>query len=692
MAEKIQFEVFLENGQFKTKLKDTEKGIDNLGKSTERANARFSKIGLLAKTGVGLAVAAVGKLIVEGVKLATQFEKTSVAFATMLGGGKGGRQAADKLLKDIQQFASQTPLSFDDLVTGSKRLMAFGTEVNDVIPTMQMLGDAAQGNAATLDRLTLAYGKIQTRGRTSLEELNQISEAGVPILDTLAENYGVTKDELFKMVSAGKVGFKDVKNALADLTGEGGKFHGMMAKMSSTLAGKWSTFTDNIKLTALEIGQKLIPSLSQLLGAYSNATKSGGIFSKMLTAAVWVISKVVTSIALLVNALSLISSKTGGWFDEQIVKRNKAELERLKTIRATLKDQEKIARLDKTIATVQGRIDKYTASSKNNQEESKNLTEAIKNNAASLFGFEDKNKKLIEEQNKILKDQANLTKKRTPSGGGSGRTGKPKDTSKPDKSLAAQKGFTMDFYSGQDPVALAGDHVGAISSALSEASSLWDEYYSQQEARVDSNLEKKMTAIETWYLAEKDSLLNSQMDQEARDLALAQLETEKEKREQAATQKAQKEKAKIQRDNFKKQRALGIANVWIAAAQGVMQGFAQLGPIGGAIMAAVTLAMAGAQTALIASQKPPAMATGTTNVPADMLANIHKGEGVIPKTFMDGVRSGELTLGKGANTGTTYNVTVEGSIQTETEFFDRMDQLRNERSQNLGMSNYGGIG
>ena len=36
---------------------------------------------------------------------------------------------------------------------------------------------------------------------------------------------------------------------------------------------------------------------------------------------------------------------------------------------------------------------------------------------------------------------------------------------------------------------------------------------------------------------------------------------------------------------------------------------------------------------------------GTPRVPRDMLAQIHSGEGIIPKNFMDGIRSGELTLG-----------------------------------------------
>lgn len=38
-------------------------------------------------------------------------------------------------------------------------------------------------------------------------------------------------------------------------------------------------------------------------------------------------------------------------------------------------------------------------------------------------------------------------------------------------------------------------------------------------------------------------------------------------------------------------------------------------------------------------------AVGTQNVPYDMTANIHKGEMIIPKTFSDGIRSGDINIG-----------------------------------------------
>ena len=41
----------------------------------------------------------------------------------------------------------------------------------------------------------------------------------------------------------------------------------------------------------------------------------------------------------------------------------------------------------------------------------------------------------------------------------------------------------------------------------------------------------------------------------------------------------------------------------------------------------------------------PSFAVGTTSVPRDMIAQIHQGEAILPKTFNEGIQSGSLTLG-----------------------------------------------
>lgn len=734
MAEKLRFIVELDNGKLVAKTEDTKKKIDSIGDTAEKTGKKFSKFKTAATLAAGSVTAIFTKIAISSVKLAAKFEKTSVAFETMLGGGKDGKKAADQLLKDIQKFASKTPLSFDDLTTGSKRLLAFGTGVQDLIPTMQMLGDASQGNADTLDRLTLAYGKVQSRGKASMEELNQISEAGIPIIQELADNYGVSKEELFEMVSAGKVGFTDLQQVFKDMTGEGGQFNGMMERMSSTLEGKWSTLKDKITILMTEAGEKALKPFKELLDV---VTESESVIPSLINAIGSALGFFANVIARVVSGIDLLISKAK--FED--VSKEIEEQQRIRLIYETKYNEAK-KKGDKEAMSIYTELLKATYEEekrlklgqnnyeikltkerlKNKQEELAATSSMIrrneigdedflekmekgrlkrleKNHANELKEIEEYGKelkKLAEERAKIQAEyiSSDVAVVKPPGGVKGGKGGK-------GKGLGMQV-LGGEFIEGSSPIDSKGGKfdfneylryqdsvLGASMDLVGTLNNLSEQYYANEMTRVDQLLEKKLNATQLWYEQERDILLNSQMDHEARELALSVLEAEKEKRDRAAKEKAEKRKRKLQNEAFKREQASGIANVWINTGVAIMKAFAQLGPIIGGVMTPLILGNAGAQTALISGQKPPALATGTTDVPTDMLAQIHKGEGVIPKTFMSGIRDGELTLGSANNSGTIINQYIEGSVTTENELFNRIDELRNERAQTLGQKNYG---
>lgn len=194
-------------------------------------------------------------------KAAGEFEQSSIAFETML----GSAEKAQALLEDITTFAAQTPFELTGLIDSSKKLLAFGIASEDIISTMTNLGNIAAGvGTDKLPSLTLAFGKIRTKGKASMEELNILLEAGVPILDELSAGFGVTTQELFKMVSAGKVGFGDVDAALGRLATGNGKFANLMEKQSKSFFGIISNIKDTIGILARDIGQTLLPTAKEL--------------------------------------------------------------------------------------------------------------------------------------------------------------------------------------------------------------------------------------------------------------------------------------------------------------------------------------------------------------------------------------------------------------------------------------------
>ncbi len=197
-------------------------------------------------------------------KMAGDMEQTEIAMTTML----GSAEEANTLIKDITDFASKTPFQLTGLIESSKQLLAFGFESEEVLGTMESLGNIAAGvGKDKLPTMVRSLGKIRTKGKATMEELNMMLEAGVPILDELSASMGVTTQELFKMITAGKVSFNDVNNALTSLGGEGGQFAGLMEKQSKSFLGIWSNIIDLVEITAIKIGQDLLPVAKEIAAA-----------------------------------------------------------------------------------------------------------------------------------------------------------------------------------------------------------------------------------------------------------------------------------------------------------------------------------------------------------------------------------------------------------------------------------------
>ncbi len=249
--------VIIDGKEFVSKEAATaSKSLTSLGNTSE-------KVSKLIRAGVLTAVATSVAGIVSTIKIArssleeaAKMEQIDTSFNVLIGNAEKARE----VLSDLREFSAATPLQFETIATGAQNLMAFGVSADDVLDKMRMLGNVSQGQEDKLESVVRAYGKIRAKGKASLEELNMMTEAGIPILQGLADNLRVSTDELFKMVSGGRVGFTEVDEALQAMTTGTGQFAGMLEKQASTFSGLVSTYKDNIALAMDEIGQSMLPA------------------------------------------------------------------------------------------------------------------------------------------------------------------------------------------------------------------------------------------------------------------------------------------------------------------------------------------------------------------------------------------------------------------------------------------------
>ena len=249
----------------------------------------------------------------------SQFEQYETSFAVML----GDMDKAKSLMEDLKDFAARTPFEVPDVTQNAQLLMNYGVELEDIITTLTQLGDLSQGSVDKLNRISLAYGQMLTKGKVTGEELRQMTEAGVPLTQALADNMGKSTAELSKLIEKGSVGIPELDAAIASLTTGTGKFAGMMEKQSQTLLGRWSTLKDNMGQFARDMGEEAFEetksSLEDISSEFETMKENGDLseLSKQWGAVFGMLTKLVLgSVEGLVkhkNAVGALVTVYGAW-------------------------------------------------------------------------------------------------------------------------------------------------------------------------------------------------------------------------------------------------------------------------------------------------------------------------------------------------------------------------------------------
>lgn len=189
-----------------------------------------------------------------GIRLAAEFEQTEIAFKTFL----GSADAALALLAEINDFAAETPFRLPELNQAATSLLAFNFRAEETVPTLRRLGDLAAGVNQPIAELAVIYGKARIAGRLFAEDVNQLTERGIPIISELAKQFGVAESAVKQLVERGEVNFSHLEEALRSLTDEGGRFAGLTQAQSQSVLGLWSTLQDNVEAMQREMGISLI--------------------------------------------------------------------------------------------------------------------------------------------------------------------------------------------------------------------------------------------------------------------------------------------------------------------------------------------------------------------------------------------------------------------------------------------------
>ena len=246
--------------------------------------------GLIA---VGGAATAAGTAIA-GISLSRGFSRLADiedAEAKLRGLGHSA-ETVETVMGNALASVRGTAFGLDEAATVAASAVAAGIKPGaDLERVLKTVADTSTIAGSSMDEMGAIFNKVAASNRLSMTEVNQLADRGVPILQMLADQFGVTTEEMSKMVSQGKVDFEAFTEALeTNISGAAlesgdttrGAFDNMMAAISRVGANLLSGIFPMFKEVLTGITEFLAPiedvakNVGEALGAAFDVIREGG--------------------------------------------------------------------------------------------------------------------------------------------------------------------------------------------------------------------------------------------------------------------------------------------------------------------------------------------------------------------------------------------------------------------------------
>jgi tape measure domain-containing protein len=210
---------------FKGFQKNTGKALSGLGSQGDKAGStlgqrvsggfkKAAKVGFAAAGAV--AVAGLGAALTKGMGRLVAIEN---AQAKMRGLGHD-TEAVDAIMKNALASVKGTAFGLGEAATTAAGAVAAGIKPGkDLEGVLKSVANSAAAAGVGMDEMGGIYNKVASLGKAQNDSLQQVADKGIPIYKALAEQMGVTQEEVFDLASEGKVSFEQFEDAMTSASG-----------------------------------------------------------------------------------------------------------------------------------------------------------------------------------------------------------------------------------------------------------------------------------------------------------------------------------------------------------------------------------------------------------------------------------------------------------------------------------------
>ncbi len=251
----LNFAFTADNKNFMNALNEIQKGVEDTSRRIEAEGVNIEKffnrirdLSAISFAGVGLSG------FINKIKdTRAYFQDIESSMRVFL----GNAEKANEFTAKLQDYAYYNMFEFADLASASKQLIAYGNDVENIIPTIHKLSEVAIATNVPLEEMVRLYNRAKSTGVVGSQDIASWASKGLILKDVMKE--------MGTYVEGQTISFKQLNEVLDKVTSEGGMFHGIQEAQMTNISANIGQLQDNLSLMFNEIGTYLQEPIYEVL-------------------------------------------------------------------------------------------------------------------------------------------------------------------------------------------------------------------------------------------------------------------------------------------------------------------------------------------------------------------------------------------------------------------------------------------
>lgn len=248
----------------------TQSDFEKINAASQDSQTHISSLGgELTKLAAIVGAGALAKDFADfGISSASGLQSTNTNMQLLI----GNTQQANKVMGDLYTFSRNTPFTFPEVADAAKTLLQYGATAQNVLGITEQLGNVVAVTGANYQHLADIYGQVNAAGKIQMNDVQQLTENGVPIMQEMAKVTGTSMAQISQDMLNSSVSAQVFDKAMQEIAPSNA-----LSQMADNLTTRMSSLQGALRSVAFEI---LGINIDPIRGF---VVEAGGLFDELST-------------------------------------------------------------------------------------------------------------------------------------------------------------------------------------------------------------------------------------------------------------------------------------------------------------------------------------------------------------------------------------------------------------------------